>query len=145
MEIFKINDRANMKTIYFVPDATIQEQCKALHLSGKNICNIGTLDDAQTQLTLCQQEHLLKMKNLFHANIQHIDADGYVVWTPCDLSIELPNISTIYQAYNAVDNAYYEAIGLDAVNALILSNKQQFLTFAQMDTVITLTELPIKT
>jgi hypothetical protein len=141
MDIFQVNDLANSQTIYYVPDTTTQTDGVALGIPN-TAWNVGILTDAQNQLILNQQAYLTQQADRFSVAISYIDANGYQVWSSCDLTLEQPNTSKTYHVFNSIDGTYTEATGLDAANALFVQMQQTFLTWCNMSSVITLTTLP---
>ena len=107
--------------------------------------SIGTEEDAQAILVICQQDWLNACVDRFSVNsdIDSPDVSNATVWESCNLDTEPPNTDDDYQVFDTVNGQYILAIGLDNAKTLLAQTKQNFLIFSGLGSLTEWESFPV--
>ena len=139
MTIYKINNFVTNAPDYIVEDQATIDLAAEENLAGTFV--IGTESDANNQLALNQSAYLTHRADRFSV-VKVVTAGEDQTWVPVDLAIEV-DTNADYKVFNALTGTHVDARGLSEVQTALTQIQQAVLASCRLDSVITLTELPV--
>lgn len=125
--------------IYFVPDQNTLDIATTNELDGNFV--IGTYDDANTECNNVCQQILNQTADWFTTNKITIDNEGHETWEVIDLNQEPDNNDVTYGIFKVVVAEYTKVIGLENAKTTLSEMKNNYLTWAGHNSIITLESL----
>jgi len=142
--IYSFYDSINNITYYYVADATAQ--ATGIALNKKNTTwVVGDINAANAQLAIIQtafialpstQAHITYVKSL------GLTPDGSNIWVSCNAIAEPENTNVLYEVFCDVVPGFTMVTGTTALNTVTLEMQQALLTWANLNAVTTLSEMP---